>query len=63
MLFTRQDSSEDHGGFVFYHYEPTMAGAVIFVILFALSTIWHAIQMGATRTWFMIPFLIGGICK
>lgn len=64
MLFTRQDSGEsDHGGFVFYHYEPSMAAAVIFVLLFGVSTILHAVQMFMTRTWFMIPFLIGGLCE
>lgn len=64
MLFTRQTTDDDpHGGFVFYYYEPSMAAAVIFVILFALTSILHSVQMFSTRTWFMIPFLIGGYCK
>lgn len=64
MLSTRQASGDDtHGGFVFYHYEPSMAAAVIFVLLFGISTILHAVQMGMTRTWFMIPFLLGGLCE
>lgn len=62
-MFTRQTDDEDHGGYVFYHYEPSMAAAVIFVFLFGVSTLWHSVQMFRTRTWFMIPFLIGGICK
>ena len=64
MLFTRQSTDADpHGGFVFYHYEPSMAAAIIFVLLFGASAILHSVQMGMTRTWFMIPFLIGGYCK
>ena len=62
-VLTRQTNDEDHGGYVFYHYEPSMAAAVIFVFLFGVSTLWHSVQMFRTRTWFMIPFLIGGICK
>lgn len=64
MLFTRQSTDDDpHAGFVFYYYEPSMAAAAIFVILFALTSILHSVQMFTTRTWFMIPFLIGGYCK
>jgi hypothetical protein len=40
-----------------------MAAAIIFVLLFGVSSILHTAQMGITRTWFMIPFLIGGYCK
>lgn len=40
-----------------------MAAAIIFVLLFGASAILHSVQMGVTRTWFMIPFLIGGFCK
>lgn len=63
-MFTRQTTDDDpHGGYIFYHYELSMAAAVIFVLLFGASTIWHSVQMFRTRTWFMIPFLIGGFCK
>lgn len=40
-----------------------MAAAIIFILLFGASAILHSVQMGATRTWFMIPFLIGGFCE
>jgi hypothetical protein len=63
-MFTRQATDDvPYGGYVFYHYELSMAAAVIFVLLFGASTIWHSVQMFRTRTWFMIPFLIGGCCK
>lgn len=64
MLLSRQSTDADpHGGFVFYYYEPSMAAAIIFILLFGASAILHSVQMGATRTWFMIPFLIGGFCE
>lgn len=40
-----------------------MAAARIFTLLFGASSILHSVQMFVTRTWFMIPFLIGGICE
>lgn len=57
------DSTGDAISFSFYHYDPSMAGAVIFIILFAGTTIFHIYQMVRTRTWFFIPFVIGGICQ
>ncbi|KAE8152393.1 RTA1-domain-containing protein [Aspergillus avenaceus] len=47
--------------FAFYRYNPSMAGAVTFTILFTLTTTWHIAQLFRTRTWFFIPFTIGGV--
>lgn len=47
--------------FTFYYYDPSTAAGAIFVVLFGLSTVLHFYQLIRTRTWFMIPFLIGGI--
>jgi hypothetical protein len=64
MLFTRQATDDQpYGEFVFYYYEPSMAAAIIFILLFGASSILHSVQMFMTRTWFMIPFLVGGFCK
>ncbi|KAJ5654494.1 RTA1-domain-containing protein [Penicillium lividum] len=49
--------------FKFYYYDPSAAAAAIFVVLFGLSTLLHFYQLVRTRTWFMIPFLIGGILE
>jgi hypothetical protein len=61
-LIPRQD---DAAGPVFklYHYDPTIAGAVIFVLLFVGTTFFHVYQLWRARTWFMIPLAIGGVCK
>lgn len=56
----------DDGGldeFKYYNYVPTMAGAIIFILLFLVATVIHFYQMIRTRTWFMIPFCIGGVCQ
>lgn len=47
----------------FYYYAPSTAAATIFTVLFGLSSLTHCYQLVRTRTWFMIPFLIGGLSK
>jgi hypothetical protein len=49
--------------FAYYHYNPSLPAAAIFIILFILTTILHFIQMFRRKTWFMVPFVIGGCCK
>jgi hypothetical protein len=48
--------------FKFYHYDPSMVGAVIFTIAFLITTSLHSYQLLQTRTWFMIPMVVGGFC-
>lgn len=50
-------------GFEYYYYYPSLAAAVIFIICFVLTTLLHTFQLIRTKTWFFIPFLIGGYCK
>ncbi|KAJ5210630.1 hypothetical protein N7491_010436 [Penicillium cf. griseofulvum] len=47
--------------FHLYHYDPSLAAAAIFIILFTASTGLHFFQMAKTRTWFFIAFCCGGI--
>ncbi|RAL06701.1 RTA1 domain-containing protein [Aspergillus homomorphus CBS 101889] len=47
-------------GFKYYYCNPSLAAAVIFIICFLLPTILHTYQLVRTRTWFFIPFLVGG---
>lgn len=64
-LSARQEEQQESAisDFQYYSYVPSMAAAIIFVILFGASTGWHMWQMIKTKTWFLIPFLIGGFCK
>ncbi|KAJ3545874.1 hypothetical protein NM208_g2291 [Fusarium decemcellulare] len=48
-------------GVNYYRYEPSLAAAIIFTIIFALSSMLHLYQIVKTRTWFFFPFLIGSI--
>ncbi|KAM0199394.1 hypothetical protein ACHAPA_009694 [Fusarium lateritium] len=45
--------------YVFYNYNPSMAAAVVFIVVFGLSSLLHTYQLVRARTWYFIPFLIG----
>ncbi|KAJ4354222.1 uncharacterized protein N0V89_005956 [Didymosphaeria variabile] len=47
--------------FVLYRYVPSLPAAIIFVVLFGLTTFYHIFQVGRKRTWYFIPLAIGGI--
>ncbi|KAJ6099292.1 hypothetical protein N7467_000827 [Penicillium canescens] len=53
--------SDEEANFAFYRYNPSMAGAVLFTLLFMGTTFYHIFQLFKTRTWFFIPFVIGGL--
>ncbi|RDW67569.1 protein RTA1 [Coleophoma cylindrospora] len=52
---------ETYLGTILWHYVPNMPLAIVFTILFCLVSVAHAWKMFVTKTWFCIPFLIGGI--
>jgi hypothetical protein len=51
-------AEEDH-----WPYNPSIAAAIIFALLFGAFTIFHAFRLFRTRTWFCIPLVIGGLCE
>lgn len=54
---------ETHNGYALWHYIPNRPAAIVFVVLFALMTVFHGTVMIRHRMWFCIPFVIGGFCK
>jgi len=57
-------ADDDNGtDFKYYRYNPSLAAAVIFVVLFIITTTFHSYQILRTRTWYFIPFVIGGFCE
>jgi hypothetical protein len=52
----------DPDAFVLYRYRPNLAAAVIFIVLFLITTLFHTFQIWRKRTWYFIPLVIGGIC-
>jgi uncharacterized membrane protein len=61
VMLDIRSSDDTLKGFKLYRYDPSIAAAVIFAIAFFLITILHFYQMLRTRTWFFIPFLVGGL--
>ncbi|KAL4792752.1 RTA1 like protein-domain-containing protein [Aspergillus venezuelensis] len=56
-------SESSDGGFAnwqAYYYDPSMAAAVIFIVLYGIVTGLHTYQLFRTRTWFFIPMVLGG---
>ena len=45
-----------------YKYVPSTPAAAIFAALFGLSTVMHLFQLVRWRTWYFIPFFVGGLC-
>ncbi|KAL4864692.1 hypothetical protein BDV12DRAFT_188718 [Aspergillus spectabilis] len=43
-----------------YYYNPSMAAAVIFIILFGALSVLHTYHLFRTRTWSFIPLVLGG---
>ncbi|TEA21375.1 Protein RTA1 [Colletotrichum sidae] len=54
-------TGEQSQGFTFYHYDPSMVAAVVFIGVFGISGLLHIWQLTRTRTWYFIPFVIGCI--
>ncbi|EED19545.1 conserved hypothetical protein [Talaromyces stipitatus ATCC 10500] len=44
-----------------YKYDPSKAAAMAFAIIFSITSLIHLVQLARKRTWYFIPFLIGGI--
>lgn len=49
--------------FRYYKYDPSLAGDVVFIVIFSLVTIGHIGWMVKKKTWYFIPFVIGCLCK
>ena len=49
--------------FSFYRYYPSLAAAIIFTLIFFASSAYHGYQLYRRKTYFFVPFLIGGVCK
>ncbi|KAJ5129941.1 uncharacterized protein N7515_005980 [Penicillium bovifimosum] len=46
--------------FKLYHYDPSAGAAIAFATVFGLTTAIHLWQLGRSRAWYFIPFVIGG---
>ncbi|RAK98147.1 RTA1 domain-containing protein [Aspergillus ibericus CBS 121593] len=47
-------------GYKLYDYDPSVGAAVVFAGLFAATSVLHLFQMIRKRTWYFVPFIVGG---
>ena len=51
------------GSYKLYQYDPSLPAAIVAIILFAIVTFYHVWLIKRHRSWYFIPFTIGGFCK
>jgi len=56
-------ASDGQFSFELYRYTPSLVAAIIFLVLFVLTTFYHVYQVLRTRCWFFSVFVVGGVCK
>lgn len=54
---------ETYNGYPLWRYVPSLPAAIVFAILFGIATVLHGFMMVKNRSWFCLPFVVGGICK
>ncbi|KAH6981468.1 RTA1 like protein-domain-containing protein [Ilyonectria destructans] len=47
----------------YYAYDPSLAAAVIFTIIFTASALYHSWQVFRTKNWYFIPFVVGCLAE
>ncbi|KAJ5329390.1 hypothetical protein N7452_009780 [Penicillium brevicompactum] len=52
---------KSHNHYQLYRYEPSLAAAIVFIVLFACTTVYHSYQLATSRSWYFIPFTLGGV--
>ncbi|TXC12124.1 hypothetical protein FocTR4_00006928 [Fusarium oxysporum f. sp. cubense] len=45
----------------FYRFVPSKEANIVFVVLFAMTTLLHVFQLWRTKTWYLIPLVLGGV--
>ncbi|KAH8725632.1 RTA1 like protein-domain-containing protein [Phaeosphaeriaceae sp. PMI808] len=60
---THHPALNDPNAWVPYRYSPSNVAAIIFVTAFFLTTFLHIVQLVKKKTWYFIPFVIGGLLE
>jgi len=58
---TSHPALDDPTVFLLYRYTPSLPAAVIFIVLFTITTSLHLWQMIRARAWYLIPLTVGGL--
>jgi len=55
--------STSDGSYQLYQYDPSLPAAIVAIVLFAIVTFYHVWLIIRHRSWYFIPFIVGGFCK
>lgn len=56
-------SSDNSSGYKLYQYDPSFPAAIAAIVLFGIASFYHVWLIKRHRSWYFIPFTIGGFCK
>ncbi|KAK3674619.1 hypothetical protein LTR78_005341 [Recurvomyces mirabilis] len=54
-------ADDKHPEFKYYEYDPSIAAACTFAVIFGLLTTWHMLLIVKHKTWYFIPLIVGGL--
>jgi hypothetical protein len=60
---TYRPALDDPNAYVLYRYIPSTVAAIVFVVVFGLTTLAHVFQLIKKKTWYFTPLVVGGLCK
>lgn len=59
----RHPDINDPNAYVLYRYSPNLVAAIVFVVVFSITTFLHVFQIVKKRTWYFIPLAVGGASR
>lgn len=62
MATTSAGGSNEVYQFKLYRYTPSSAAAIVATAVFGILTLAHLFRLIKARTYFCLPFVIGGLC-
>ncbi|CAN9350821.1 unnamed protein product [Alternaria alternata] len=58
---TYRPALDDPNAYVLYRYIPSTVAAIVFVVVFGLTTLAHVFQLIKKKTWYFTPLVVGGL--
>ncbi|GAA5855634.1 hypothetical protein JCM8547_001626 [Rhodosporidiobolus lusitaniae] len=58
---TSARDGSDHLTFNIYGYDPSLAAAIVYILVFSLITIVQTVQVGRSRIWWLSVLVVGGL--
>ena len=63
MADTTQEGPGSDWNFELYRYTPSLAAAIVSVIVFGMLTAAHTWRLSRAKTFYFTAFTVGGLCE